>query len=184
MNTKNKQRAKLALAELEKEMEILTKEEAEACKGGGDGTRSNPYTWEEFQKLIQCRCFEGGFVKINGVVVYHSTGESYGKEAYEKRKSEMIDNAYGGIGGANNVMGGFLGKLSKALDYFGMYKDITEWGNYYTGYSELRNYFAKYPNNNLYRIETHYKSNLGRDVKHVHYYDSSGRKIAVETLVK
>ena len=31
---KNKQRAKLALAELEKELEILSKEEANACKGG------------------------------------------------------------------------------------------------------------------------------------------------------
>lgn len=35
MNTKNKQRARLALAELEKEMEILTKEQMNACKGGG-----------------------------------------------------------------------------------------------------------------------------------------------------
>ena len=34
MSTKNKQRAKLALAELEKEMEILTKEEMNAYKGG------------------------------------------------------------------------------------------------------------------------------------------------------
>ena len=34
MNTKNKQRAKLALTELEKEMEVLSKEEASACKGG------------------------------------------------------------------------------------------------------------------------------------------------------
>lgn len=35
MSLKNKNRAKLALAELEKEMEILTKEEMNACKGGG-----------------------------------------------------------------------------------------------------------------------------------------------------
>ena len=35
MSIKNKQRAKLALAELEKEMEILSKEEMNACKGGG-----------------------------------------------------------------------------------------------------------------------------------------------------
>lgn len=34
MNTKNKQRAKLALAELEKELEILSKEEMNTCKGG------------------------------------------------------------------------------------------------------------------------------------------------------
>ncbi|GJQ04877.1 hypothetical protein [Capnocytophaga canimorsus] len=34
MNIKNKQRAKLALAELEKEMEVLTTEEASTCKGG------------------------------------------------------------------------------------------------------------------------------------------------------
>ena len=37
MSTKNKQRAKLALAELQKEMEILTKEQMNACKGGLDG---------------------------------------------------------------------------------------------------------------------------------------------------
>lgn len=35
MKTKNRERARLALAELEKEMEILTKEEMSACKGGG-----------------------------------------------------------------------------------------------------------------------------------------------------
>lgn len=38
MSIKNKQRARLALAELEKEMEILTKEEMNACKGGTDGS--------------------------------------------------------------------------------------------------------------------------------------------------
>lgn len=34
MNTKNRQRTKLALAELEKEMEVLTTEEASTCKWG------------------------------------------------------------------------------------------------------------------------------------------------------
>lgn len=38
MNTKNKQRAKLALAELEKELEVLSKEEMNILKGGGDGS--------------------------------------------------------------------------------------------------------------------------------------------------
>ncbi|MFK8288896.1 hypothetical protein ACI76W_06550 [Capnocytophaga canimorsus] len=39
MNTKNRQRTKLALAELEKEMEVLTTEEASTCKWGiGDNT--------------------------------------------------------------------------------------------------------------------------------------------------
>ena len=42
MNTKNKQRARLALAELEKEMEVLSKEEMKACKGGETYIRRDP----------------------------------------------------------------------------------------------------------------------------------------------
>ena len=42
MNTKNKQRARLALAELEKEMEVLSKEEMKTCKGGETYIRRDP----------------------------------------------------------------------------------------------------------------------------------------------
>lgn len=70
MNIKNKERARLALAELEKEMEILTKEQMNACKGGGDGTQSNPYTWTEYESLVDNPNFTGGWVMDSGNLIY------------------------------------------------------------------------------------------------------------------
>lgn len=63
MNTKNKQRAKLALAELEKELEILSKEEMNACKGGGFGTFNSPWTLEEFLHLESLGISLKGYVE-------------------------------------------------------------------------------------------------------------------------
>jgi heterogeneous nuclear ribonucleoprotein A1 len=62
MKTKNKERACLALTELEKEMEILTKKQMNACKGGGYGTYNNPWTLEEFYYL------ESLGIKLKGYV--------------------------------------------------------------------------------------------------------------------
>lgn len=76
MKTKDKERARLALAELEKEMEILTKEQMNACKGGGDGTQSNPYTWTEYESLVDNPNFTGGWV-VNpdgGGLIYGLSG--------------------------------------------------------------------------------------------------------------
>ena len=47
----NRQRAKLTLDELEKEVEILSKEEKNACKGGGYGTFNSPWSLEKFYYL-------------------------------------------------------------------------------------------------------------------------------------
>lgn len=68
MNTKNKQRARLALAELEKEMEILTKEQMNACKGGAvffdlSGNYLGRYGFSDEIRIVSKSEYEGLFWK-------------------------------------------------------------------------------------------------------------------------
>lgn len=89
MKSKNKERARLALAELEKEMEILTKEEMNTCKGGGSGTQTDPYTLSEYESLTDNPYFIGGWVRntdgslfwgVGGVTVNGGSSGHWEKE--------------------------------------------------------------------------------------------------------
>ncbi|MDO4729352.1 MAG: hypothetical protein Q4B43_10180, partial [Bacteroidota bacterium] len=73
-----------ALAELEKELEILSKEEMNACKGGGDGTQNDPYTQDEFYMLSNSGNFKGGYVQGSG---YIETLEGVAVFGEDKNKS-------------------------------------------------------------------------------------------------
>ena len=64
----NKKRTKLTLSEVETQMEVLTKEEMNILKGGGDGTYGSPYTLEEFNLLLDYGLFIGGHVVGMGYV--------------------------------------------------------------------------------------------------------------------
>lgn len=55
-------RKKLTLDEVELQMEVLTKEEMKILKGGGDGTYESPYTWAEYESLLDTPSFVGGWV--------------------------------------------------------------------------------------------------------------------------
>lgn len=64
----NKKRTKLTLSEVETQMEVLTKEEINTLKGGGDGSYHNPYTAEDFNLLLDYGLFIGGYVEGMGYV--------------------------------------------------------------------------------------------------------------------
>ena len=63
-----KKRTKLTLSEVETQMEVLTKEEMNILKGGGDGTYGSPYTLDEFNLLLDYGLFIGGHVVGMGYV--------------------------------------------------------------------------------------------------------------------
>lgn len=58
----NKKRTKLTLSEVETQMEVLTKEEMNVLKGGGEGTYGSPYTIDEYYALLDSNSFYGGYV--------------------------------------------------------------------------------------------------------------------------
>lgn len=57
-----KKHTKLTLSEVETQMEVLTKEEMHILKGGGNGTIEDPYTWAEYESLLNDPSFIGGWV--------------------------------------------------------------------------------------------------------------------------
>lgn len=60
-------------------MEVLTKEEMEILKGGGDGTCGSPYTFDEFYALLDSNSFYGGYVGDWGYVIALEEVVVYGK---------------------------------------------------------------------------------------------------------
>lgn len=69
MKTKNKERARLALAELEKEMEVLTKEQMNACKGG-----KPEYDFDCFWRCI-------AYFKLGGTIT-EAMAEPYARDFF------------------------------------------------------------------------------------------------------
>lgn len=61
-------RKKLTLDQVETQMEVLTKEEMDILKGGGDGSFLNPYTVDEYNMLTWYGIFKGGYVRGMGYV--------------------------------------------------------------------------------------------------------------------
>lgn len=57
---------KRSLDEMAKTMLIINENEQYAFVGGGDGTRYNPYTEEEYNSFLGTSGFSGGYVLFNG----------------------------------------------------------------------------------------------------------------------
>ena len=142
MNTKNKQRARLALAELEKELEILTREEMNTCKGGY-GRRTEPYTTGYFVDLprpeYQCGPSDSGFYSEGGSKSFLG-GSGTDDDPYRLSEVVVTDNRGGGRNSSN--FGGSIhyytgGGWNNASNETGMYghssPPANDYGNPYTG---------------------------------------------------
>lgn len=96
------------MAELEKELEILSKKEMSVCRGGGDGSRTNPYTWDEYDTLVDNPYFKRGWVMdTDGSLFYglSSVTVTGGTEEHWKKK---------GAYDMNNCYACVCGKLAKS----------------------------------------------------------------------
>lgn len=79
------------LNELAKEMDLLSEQEQQAYLGGGSGTKTDPYSEQEFDSFIISGHFPGGYVQFSGDSSPIYLDASYTIEAIEaiesKRKS-------------------------------------------------------------------------------------------------
>ena len=73
-------RDRLNFDELEAMMEVVKKEEQKSYIGGGDGSESNPYTWNEYRDLAQSNLWYGGYV--DGVYYGSEPGSDVGSYNY------------------------------------------------------------------------------------------------------
>ena len=151
----NKKRTKLTLSEVETQMEVLTKEEMEILKGGGDGSYGSPYTKDEFYALLDSDSFNGGYVQgwgyvnaLEEVAVYGSSNGSSNWNSFVNGigaftfangvKAELIGYAstldevpsvaskYLKFSKGLGVVGGFIGMGSSA---YNIYNDYNEGGS-------------------------------------------------------
>lgn len=61
-----KKLTKQSLDEMAKAMQMINKKEQHSFVGGGNGTRDNPYTEEEYNSFLGTSGFAGGYVIFNG----------------------------------------------------------------------------------------------------------------------
>ncbi|MFJ1366955.1 hypothetical protein ACILDU_11015 [Capnocytophaga canimorsus] len=91
-----KKRTKLTLSEVETQMEVLTKEEIDTLRGGGNGTYGSPYTQDEYYALFDTNSFYGGYVAgwgyVNPLEGVEVTGSSFG--SYTPPNSDFNDRVW------------------------------------------------------------------------------------------
>ncbi|WP_420187411.1 hypothetical protein M1B74_01290 [Bacteroides pyogenes] len=168
-----------SLDELVKLMPEISESAQRNFIGGGDGTWNNPYTYDEFRDLVRTRVFEGGYVDMSGIPVYHSAGQYFSGSDFNDLKDGYIENAHGGISGVDNVIGAFLGEVvSTITGIFTMKDKVLSLANYHTEFKPLRIFFENNKDEELYYVEVTYLSNLGKKVVIRTYYDKSNNVIA------
>lgn len=160
--------------ELARIMPLINEDVQRTFIGGSDrGTYNNPYSYGEYKGFVSMNSFPGGYVNVNGAVIYYSHGNSFTGSDFNELKDDIINNHYGPTGAIDFVSEVF-DDVAKYTGIFTWGDSLREYGNNLTEYSQLYKFFTENPNASLYYIETISRSNLGRErVKRIYYYNGS-----------